>query len=512
MKSVTSERGWLAKLSVNPSVRQLREVLSDLGSKTVWWELAGERPRPADRWDTCRRCSCIRRQGSRATCQSAFLSALDRARRIRVPVQFACPSDRYTVCFPVVTGDQVRGYVGICNLERPAPEPQIKLAQAALSSVLREGERAEEMKTLSETIQPRCVALSTIHTIHRLISSTLNLEELLPRIARLCCQVLRAQECVIWLMDREKQVLTPRAVVELQKGKKAKVSACRVGEGLAGQTASTLRIRMTPRMMVVPLVEEDCLGILRVRRFAPAKPFAVLDQEILTTLAEQAVVAIRNAQMYETQERVTWGTIRSLSAILDGMDTYAPGRATRTKVLADVALAIADEMKVPPAQQRSLHYAALLHDAGRLGIPEEILRKPTKLNPAELAKVREHTVKGARLLEPLEILEPAIPIILYHHERWDGTGYPKGLKKEAIPLGARILAVANAFEAMVCERPYRRAMSIGDAAQEIRSHRGTQFDPKVVDAFLEVVRKKKLEEIIGGPGHPANGDGGSAAS
>ncbi|MBI3323576.1 MAG: HD domain-containing protein, partial [Candidatus Omnitrophica bacterium] len=301
-----------------------------------------------------------------------------------------------------------------------------------------------------------------------------------------------------------KQILTPRAVVQLKKRRRASARPYKVGEGIAGQIAATLRIRMTSRRMVVPLVEEDCLGVLLVQRFSPAKPFAVLDQEILTTLAEQAVVAIRNAQMYETQERVTWGTIRSLSAILDGMDTYSPGRATRTKVLADVGLAIADEMRVPLAQQRALHYAALLHDAGRLGIPEEILRKPAKLDPVELAKVKEHTVKGARLLEPLEILEPAIPIILYHHERYDGTGYPKGLKKEAIPLGARILAVANAFEAMVCERPYRKAMSIAEAGREIHSHSGTQFDPKVVEAFLEVVRKGKLEAIVGPAGRQGN--------
>lgn len=508
MKSATAQRGWLQKLSENPAVRQLREVLSGLGSRPVWWEISGDRPRQLEQAEVCRRCSFTRGEGKRRRCQARFLSALEQARRTHGPVQFSCPNRRYTLCFPIGTGDQVRGFLGVCSLERPAPEAQLKLAQAALSSALREGERAEELKTLSETIQPRCVALSTIHTIHRLISSTLNLEELLPRVARLCCQVLRAQECVIWLVDREKQLLVPRAVVELQKGKRAAVRPGKIGEGPAGRVADTLQVRVSPRMMMVPLVEEECLGVLLVRRFAPAKPFAVLDQEILTTLAEQAVVAIRNAQMYETQERVTWGTIRSLSAILDGMDTYAPGRATRTKVLAEVALAVADEMKVPLAQQRSLHYAALLHDAGRLGIPEEILHKPTKLNPAEFAQVKEHTVKGARLLEPLEILEPAIPIILYHHERYDGTGYPKGLKKEAIPLGARILGVANAFEAMVCERPYRKAMSIADAAQEIRSHQGTQFDPKVVEAFLEVVRKKKLEEIIASAGRQGNGAGG----
>jgi HD-GYP domain-containing protein (c-di-GMP phosphodiesterase class II) len=233
-----------------------------------------------------------------------------------------------------------------------------------------------------------------------------------------------------------------------------------------------------------------------VRRTERGKPFSSLDQEILTTRAEQAVGAIRNAQMYERQERVTWGTIRSLSAILDGMDSYSPAIVSGRKIMADVAMEIAREMNLPVAQQRSIQYAALLHDAGRVGIPEEILRKPSKLEPAEYDKVKEHTIKGARLLEPLEILEPAVPIILYHHERYDGTGYPKGLKKEAIPLGARILAVANAFEAMVCERPYRRAVPVQEAAKEIASHAGTQFDPKVVAAFLVVARGGRLEKFF----------------
>lgn len=188
-----------------------------------------------------------------------------------------------------------------------------------------------------------------------------------------------------------------------------------------------------------------------------------------------------------------------MSAILDGMDTTSPGAVSSTKMMSDVALAIAEEMHLPAQQQKSIQYAAYLHDAGRLGIPQEILRKPSKLEPSEFDQVKEHTVRGASLLEPLETLEPAVPIILYHHERYDGTGYPKGLKREGIPLGARILAVANAFEAMVCDRPYRRAMSIHDAAKEISSHAGTQFDPKVVEAFMSLARSGRLEALMRAP-------------
>jgi len=488
---------WLESFSQNPSVRRIREVLTRSVAHPIWWVIPGEMPGALDYSTACRTCHYVRHSSThRLTCQHRFLEALGQARQTKSSVQFLCPIQRYAVCLPVSQNDRVQGYLAMCHSEQAVPKASLELAELALTTAAREMEKTQELKNLSETIQPRCVALSTIHTIHRLISSTLNLEELVPRVARLCCQVLRVESCTIWLIDRERRLLVPRAAIELKKGKKRKASSCRPGKGLVGRVASTCKAKLSERLMAVPLVEEDCLGVILVKRPRGAQAFSTLDQEILTTLAEQAVVAIRNAQMYETQERVTWGTIRSLSAILDGMDSYSPQGASRRQILADVALAIAQKMGLPPSQARPLQYAALLHDAGRVGIPEEILHKPSPLEPAELAMMKEHPVKGARFLEHLETLEPAIPIVLYHHERFDGTGYPKGLKKEAIPLGARILAVANAFEAMVCERPYRQPMSIAKAAREIASHAGTQFDPKVVQAFLSLVRSKRLEALV----------------
>ena len=479
--------GWVEKIAQNPAARRLQEALAGQAPNAAWWKIEGVKPTPKE-WRTLfRSCRCSQR---------LFQQALERARLKGKPVQFDCPAGKSGALFPLSRNVQVQGYLGVCWAGQPLLSSTVDLVAAGLEAVVREDEKTEEMRTLAETIQPRCVALSSVHTIHRLISSTLNLEELLPRVARLCCQVLRAQTRVIWLMEKDKPLLVPRTVVNLKKGRAEPARPCRVGQGVPGRVASTYKANLTGQRMVVPLVEEECMGVILVRRTERGKPFSLLDQEILTTLAEQAVVAIRNAQMYETQERVTWGTIRSLSAILDGMDSYSPSTVSSRKVMAEVALEIAREMRLPEAQQRSLQYAALLHDAGRVGIPEEILRKPSKLEPAEYDKVKQHTIKGASLLEPLEILEPAVPIILYHHERYDGTGYPKGLKKEAIPIGARILAVANAFEAMVCERPYRRAVPIQEAAKEIASHAGTQFDPKVVAAFLALARGGRLEKFF----------------
>ena len=492
-----NRKEWFGDFTRSASVQKLRtELLSAQGSP-IGWQIPEGNPKRLDYREACKTCRFVRTSSrNRQICQKRFLEAIQTARKQGSSVQFLCPIQRYAVCFPLMHSGSVSGYLAVCHKTEVFPLAQRKLGEVAVAAALAEAERGEELKTLSETIQPRCVALSTVHTIHRLISSTLNLEELLPRVARLCRQVLRAETCAIWLVDREKKLLQPRAVVELKKKSRlSRARPYRIGKGVLGRIASTCKAELSARRMTVPLVEEECMGVLVVSRHARSKPFGLLDQEILTTLAEQAVVAIRNAQMYETQERVTWGTIRSLSAILEGMDTYSPrqGKRSGAKQLAEIALAIAEEMKLPAIQRKSIQYAAMLHDAGRIGIPEQIFHKPSKLEPAEYARMKEHPVKGASFLEPLEVLEPAVPIILYHHERYDGTGYPKGLKKEGIPLGARILGLANAFEAMISERPYRKAMSIEEAAREIASHSGTQFDPKVVEAFLRLVRDGKIE-------------------
>ena len=488
---------WLQTFFQHPNIQRLREALTKSVSRPIWWTIGSESPKSLDYAAARRTCTFIRTPKGRRECQAHFLKALAKSRRQQAPYQYTCPIQRRTLCLPLKQGNGIQGYLAVCNSEREFGPQEVQLAGLAAETALQEVEKSMELKNLSEAIQPRCVALSTIHTIHRLISSTLNLKELLPRVARLCCQVLRGEYCAIWLVDSDKKRLIPKAVINIQKNKNGSAPAARIGKGLVGRAALTCQSRLMERTMIVPLVEEECIGVILVRRAKTAQPFGALDQEVLTTLAEQAVVAIRNAQMYEKQERVTWGTIRSLSAILDGMDVRSPkSGSTRRQLMADVAMAIAERMGIGDSLQRPLQYAALLHDAGRIGIPEEIMRKPSKLNPLEFAMVKEHPVKGASILEPLEILEPAIPIIMHHHERFDGTGYPKGLKGEMIPLGARILAVANAFEAMVSERPYRKSVSVSEAAKEIASHSGTQFDPRIVKVFEALSKDGTLAQIL----------------
>jgi putative two-component system response regulator len=134
----------------------------------------------------------------------------------------------------------------------------------------------------------------------------------------------------------------------------------------------------------------------------------------------------------------------------------------------------------------ALRLGGALHDLGKLAVPQRVLLKPTALTPSELARIREHPSAGTRLLAPIEAVRSALPYVLFHHERWDGDGYPTGRAGAAIPLGARVLAVVDAFDAMTSDRPYRRALGVVQALAELRKGAGTQFDGEVVGTLLRL--------------------------
>ena len=212
--------------------------------------------------------------------------------------------------------------------------------------------------------------------------------------------------------------------------------------------------------------------------------------EVLTTIAEEAIIGIRNLQLYEEQQKIVLGSIRSLVTLLD---MRVPQEYTHSSYFSKLVVAIARSMHLDEKQAESLKYASLLHDAGKVDVPLSILTKTTKLTAREFRIIKRHPLSGAQILRPLQILKPVIPIIMHQHEKFNGTGYPSKLKAGQIPQGARIMAVADAFEAMVYGMPYRERMDVEFAIKEIKKKSGTQFDPKVVEAFLRVSRKLNLK-------------------
>jgi response regulator RpfG family c-di-GMP phosphodiesterase len=176
----------------------------------------------------------------------------------------------------------------------------------------------------------------------------------------------------------------------------------------------------------------------------------------------------------------------TLEALGSALDTRDVGTHAHSRRVVGYSLAIARAFGVPNAQMRDIEHGVMLHDIGKIGIPDGILLKPGRLGAEEWKIMRTHPELGRRLVERIPFLRGAVPIVYHHHERWDGTGYPVGLKGELIPLGARVFAVADAFDAMTCDRPYSVAISFEAARTEIERCAGKHFDPAVVKAFLTV--------------------------
>jgi putative two-component system response regulator len=211
-------------------------------------------------------------------------------------------------------------------------------------------------------------------------------------------------------------------------------------------------------------------------------------QEHLEELVEQRTREVLEKKreverLYEDLQDSYESTLQALVTALDYRDNETQGHSYR---VVEYAALVARGMGVAESEQTWIRRGAILHDVGKIGISDATLRKPGRLDPAEWEEMRRHPEMGFQMLEPIRFLRPALDVVLCHQERFDGSGYPRGLKGHAIPLGARIFAVVDTFDAMTSDRPYRAALGIDAAREEIRVWSGRQFDPDVVEAFLAI--------------------------
>lgn len=335
--------------------------------------------------------------------------------------------------------------------------------------------------------------LSAVHMVYRLVNSTYNVRELALRLTRLLCQFIKASSASIYILDETKKRVVLVAIFNNQinilldkKSELGRISPVekRVTEGYP---------LIEKRVIGLPLIADDNVGAIFIERKNSEPPFTDFEREMLSVFAEQSVTAIKKLQIYEEQQKTILGSIKFIDKLLAKRGfqllSHQPWHFVIMK-------AIAEKMNIGQEGINCLQYASILHDAGAIDVPYEILSKTSQLTPDEFKIIRDLPARSAELIKPVDFLRPVLPIVLYHREKYDGSGYPSGLKKEQIPIGARIMAVVDAFEAMIRGRPYKRKLTLSEAMTELDRNSGTQFDPKVVICFQELYKQKKFRKFL----------------
>jgi putative nucleotidyltransferase with HDIG domain len=246
-----------------------------------------------------------------------------------------------------------------------------------------------------------------------------------------------------------------------------------------------------PAQLIIPLNSKgELVGFILVGSKRSAQSYSHDDEVTLSTLANQTAVVIENARLYKDLESTFVQTVVTLANAIDMRDTYTSSHSQR---IAEWAAYTARLLGCTPQEVQAIYWGGLLHDIGKIGIPDSILRKPSKLDKAEWEIIRKHTIHGAQLVAPIKKLADVAPIIEYSHERYDGSGYPYGLKGEEIPFGARVIGVIDSYSAMRDERPYKRSFTHEEAIEELKINSGILFDPEIVNTFIYVLNTEMTQ-------------------
>jgi len=359
-------------------------------------------------------------------------------------------------------------------------------------------------------ISKKLAELSLMFKISHQIASSFDLGRILRTILNMALRILKCEVGSIMLLDELKGELK----IEVARGlPKSIVKGERVGVGdrisgwvlEKGEPVLCLDIEKDSRfkkrsleryytrsLISAPVVVKGTpIGVININNKRSRGLFNKDDLSLLMALADEAAVAIENINLYRSFKAEFLSAIKTLAAIIDAKGGFTRNHSFKVQ---KYAVAVAKELKLPEPEIENLNYASLLHDIGKVGIPDRILNKKGTLTKAEWRKIYAHPRAGIRILKEEGALKSLEPTILYHHERYRGPGgYPTGtLKGERIPIGARIIAVADAYSAMISKRPYRKAFTKKDAITELKRCSGSQFDPKVIRAFLKALRRKRI--------------------
>ena len=354
--------------------------------------------------------------------------------------------------------------------------------------------------------------LDLLYEVSKKVSSTSRLARLLERIAQMTqCTLKAAASSVLLISDAEQELVFE--VVGGPAGKALKHTKLNAHNGIAGWVArnskpiivnnvngdarfdKTIDLTtgfVTKSIICAPMiVHRKIIGVIEVLNKLDGSNFSEQDLETLISVTPTAAMAIENARLNQSVLDAYKGTIRALAAAIDAKDPYTRGHSERVM---GYTLQAGQALSLPEEELEVLEYASILHDIGKISIDDRILNKPDSLTPKEWEIVHEHPATGANMIKDIPFLEKASELVRHHHERYDGKGYPDGLKGSRIPVGARLIAVADAFDTMTTDRAYRPALTLDYTISELYGCSKTQFCPLAVEAFVSSLRRntKKL--------------------
>lgn len=409
---------------------------------------------------------------------------------------------------PLKVKGESSGVIEIINKKdgKPFEKSDISLLEALSVEI---AVALENAKLLAET-KRRAEDFKTLSRLSAILNTSLNPKDVRKRAMESVVELLECETGSLYLIDHEKNELYFEVALG-DKGDAVKEIRLKMGEGVAGWVAQEGKSDLVPdtskdprwasrvdekskfktlNMITVPLRgKNEVIGVLQAINKLKGKEPNQSDLKLLENLSYQVSIALENARLYEEQKAMFMETAQALATAIEKRDPYTGGH---TKRVLEYSVAIAKYMYLPPEKTEWLELTAIMHDIGKIGVNDAILRKPGKLTDDEFNQMRKHPSYGHDILQHVKQLEPAIPGMKSHHERFDGKGYPDGAKGTDIPLLARIISVSDAWDAMTSDRPYRDGLSEEIAINELMEFSGTQFDPEVIEAFMIAYHKGEI--------------------
>ena len=364
----------------------------------------------------------------------------------------------------------------------------------------------EKVKTLTEKLLEAFEELNIFYDINKSLNNIYNIEIICDITLSFVAEIVCSEKASIALVDENQEYLTiisykgfdgnPQKqkikiknslYEDLINNKKPVLKSDKIRPVVTSkeQRYKTDYFVLHPICALPMTVSQEIIGVVSLADKVDKKPFTAQDIKFISAISAETAVFIQNARLINHLKESFLVTVRSLSAAIDTKDPYTHGHSER---VCKYALSIGKILEVPKKDLEQLELACLLHDIGKIGIPENILNKEGKLSQDEFDIIRQHPLKGVSILEKTKLSESVISIVRHHHERFDGHGYPDGLAGEKITLLAKIVTVADSYDAIVSDRPYRQGLSKKIASEEILKGSGSQFDPKVVWAFKKWIK------------------------